>query len=1758
MSLTRLVEQLGTLADRMVTVAESYRRASPPSLAEARTLLETAHSSAVELRRRLDVTSGERGLTVPELNNFAELLAFANELESVAHRWRELARELTDGRVVGPERLVRAKHRAAVAVRSLAEGAVAAELPPPLGRAGGIRKVLLLPRDQAEPILEVVDAVCSELSVFLELLAGRPELWEEAPSLRALTPIPPDIAVVATPAFDEVPADSPAEAAGLDETPETATDVEGDAGSPPLLASTEPGEVPALQQGEPPPEAPLIAPVQSTVPIARERRKPSSRKRLAHAPARSDAAERQAVEAEPTPVGADLESFAAFVGSHAVDRRGRPVPAPWRAPAWEPTLRLALEDAVGRAHLGRALLFARALGDDGDVPDPARRTLEALVDLLGDPGSANAGTDPLRAEWIRAQSRTLSDVATWSLRLALVLESMRPNATFPLTTDDAAGALYVADYDVPEIATVVQFLLDQRTLGYEEPSLRLRLPRALRSEPQAVASVDELGEALILTRHRFHNVVADMSDTRKSPKVEQTFCRNAWKDAYEKYLRPLDEALRPHDGVGSDPLPDSDRTRQWVTEMLADGARLMDRAHVRFEERNRVNRRFRMIADAAVAVAEARGALDRAVAARSASAPAVAAAEALPEDIAAALDGLARREGEGGWVGLAAAAICCQAGPGRAARPDIGQVDLEVEERAGFARLFVSADGETPSALDADGIGAATRHAAAWLLDAPSQEAPGPVEPELGVAAGASRLRRDAEALEALAEPGRAMRARLMAKSLDELQEQLAGAPASFLLRPDIGVTRRLVAEWASSLQSEVHGWSARAEERLEASAPATARPAVRKALDEHRFLDAIRLVDEGAAVPAARAFRVTRWRCQALHEEQFAARAIAPRAVHAKQKEERELLDSWRVFLDKWPLKQAQTFASRLRDALFVNAPTDDALADLRAQRYDQRGYRIGRDSLRHLLRETNPCFLPQIHAYDALVLLVPRGRLLNSGDVEAALAEVDEERNALVVLVAPGTNRRQVRQQVRTARPYAIIDDLDLLRLLDVSPVYTSRLVGLLEICLEQQPLDTVDPFEVGHGRYGKIEMFVGRGHVAQRIATNDAIVQVFSGRKLGKSALLSYVEERYDLHVSGGRRLRIAYVDITGEHEEALVVRLVVEAVAELYPDLGGAAEHCVLRMQEQVAPVTAYGDFLGDWARAWPDDDLLILLDEADSFIEREIGRTDGEGTLSWRMRRGVPGSGSPKPRVRHVVAGYRCADTTAGAWGNWGTVENLQPLEPAEATELFAAPFARVGVDASEIAPLVAWWCTHQPALVLHFGRMVFERVRPRWTKQVRDAGTQQVLTLADFEELRRLPAVEAELRRIVMMNFAQDPAAEIIFRAFLLCLRDAGATMGVAEAEEEIVLRLANTGEDVLWLGPDDESRRQRVARELARIASGRNLLREQSMRYYLRFPHWLELLSERGGEEALAEAIRSMRGRLGEEALHLTSGLVAHAEMTALRGLPADRPRVVVCAGDWRAPRLEVADRLGVRQAAAASSRVKDDLLPDLAEGMFDELAKGAGLHVWTGGMPLLRWAADRFVGNETHGHLVGALRVPARVVRWWLRHRRHAQLPPEAHEQIRARTAGVPILLHLLDEALEDEADLASSDLSAIWRDFEERRPAWLRQHLLGQDGLLPREVELLRIAALASEVGTPGSGIHLDLEAAAAILGLPAPRVQAPEDQLGWRVLILAGLLYVDGETTTAEVLDARDPASLAKVPRADDPLLLIARALDLGGS
>ncbi len=155
------------------------------------------------------------------------------------------------------------------------------------------------------------------------------------------------------------------------------------------------------------------------------------------------------------------------------------------------------------------------------------------------------------------------------------------------------------------------------------------------------------------------------------------------------------------------------------------------------------------------------------------------------------------------------------------------------------------------------------------------------------------------------------------------------------------------------------------------------------------------------------------------------------------------------------------------------------------------------------------------------------------------------------------------------------------------------TARLSTILHCAL---PFSSVEPYTIAAGEVPP-EMFFGRGRELETLAQPRGSCFVYGGRQLGKTALLRALEHRFH-HLQKGRAA--IFVDLKRElFSRGRPMDDLWSVLVTRLKDVGV--------LSEKVGPSAgqeALFRHIKEWITASPDHRLILLLDEADSFLEQD--------------------------------------------------------------------------------------------------------------------------------------------------------------------------------------------------------------------------------------------------------------------------------------------------------------------------------------------------------------------------------------------------------------------------------------------------------------------------------------------------------------------------------------------------------------------------
>ncbi|MFO0610773.1 MAG: hypothetical protein U0324_46860 [Polyangiales bacterium] len=1259
-------------------------------------------------------------------------------------------------------------------------------------------------------------------------------------------------------------------------------------------------------------------------------------------------------------------------------------------------------------------------------------------------------------------------------------------------------------------------LLRLATQG-ESPALSLRtaLDDGKGADPESAARhVDEAREAFRKEYLRVQHAGGGS--------IEHTHCREAWSvfiDAIDARVREL---TAPRDARAR-PLGELADKARGISQVHA---RIADKHGARLKDRRKMDRRADGLRDLAMALVEALRAQEQVNVRRPAvngcdelvaswrmlvAAPPLRGDEELARRLLQRVIGPAPQAGERDLFGLTLADFV--------ARPDLVACFTELEA-AEPGRALRAGDvlADARQAVDP------RRAAALWMLGAPAPGDGASLDdllraldpPHLRAFAGQVLLRFSES------EPRRPLPRRGDEESrLWRLHDRLLGNWRSLADRvggmaPDVhevvrGVEETLELDLPTALLPLYSAWVEavcgrsedavrRAIEALVSAADAldpAGAAAVRAALDAGRFADAHRLLHETGGESAPEELRQTPFRRDAAARFEPPSRALAGLTTH------RDLVAAWNRGVTGDMHRGDAPLRTAFKDSFF-------RATDLQVQN-NPKELRVSCEQLRDWLRrnQLNPSFVPQLARYRDLVVLTPPTAPHQSSFVQAVGTQVAGYDGHLVAVLAPRITERaraDVTAELRRRGVAGVVDDLDLCRLLNPGGVEPNLLLALLEVLLEQQRWTSVTPFLLPDGQNVQMEMFVGRRDEARELARTARYSRLFSGRKLGKSALLRFIEATEDGHrLPSGRTLRVLYVSAVGVDSERALVQRIADALANRFAFKPTPVYESVEPPHERLAELVR-------WFRSTRrDDSLLVVLDEADAFIEQQIEayERERERCLSFYMRSSVEQDLDSQGLacVRFVFSGYRVTNTTEGTWANWGDVLRLAPLVPDDAADLVARSLARLGVNCKRQMRAIAHRCGHQPAVLLRFGECLLARLEQRFPIATRDREGVEVsdedITVT-FEDDR----IQDEIRTVVRNNFQGNPVGRVVFGAVLAAFLRLPPGHALIDAVDEVLdlLRALSDG-DLRWLGEGDASARGEIRMRLRDLVE-RQLLVERRVAgsgessFLLRFPHHLPTLTPLSQEAGLREEIRSLQRTGAADRAAERCEVLPRSEIQQIREFEgwAELRVLPVVASLWSAALLHegagLPDRLGVDQSRVVSATSQGEAIALLRRGrrsilheasperliaLVNAWPPGAALPVFTGGVDLLRWAARaRHPGACPWGDAVTV--EPFALGRWslstvskWFTRVRGVNFPrPDAHEEVLRRTSGITFLVRLFDELLLEEVgfsegqDVSQNVFDRTLARFEECFAMHVRTLRDGFDAtrLSPREIEILRM--------------------------------------------------------------------------------------------
>lgn len=1436
----------------------------------------------------------------------------------------------------------------------------------------------------------------------------------------------------------------------------------------------------------------------------------------------------------------EVQSLQNFEATHWISPSGRCEPSPGRGPQLVERIRQRfaseLDWATRQLRFHRLWVLAAAAADSHGDTTLCAEDIDCIAQIVREPRAASAGRSDARGLTLWNVAYGTETVAPERLRILLFLEALRPDRGNSLSRDLAVQCVQHAGFESAELAT---FVLEMLAIAGEGIDGIAALRRAL--DQTATRSVDELKRELANRRKELFAASSEMIKQAQFKLITE-HCKIAMRE-FVAAIQPLLKKLQPVDGEKEGQLPHwgADELRASIRSWEVTYRTIADRHGARENDRKWMDRRFKQVHTLASNVVEAFARTQAAMASEADKPP-----ENLPKqatEVLRAAGELPRRDEE-----------LCR----RLLRLTLGD-DVAGNRCPEFAFAFNLADliacpelislieetddfdVEVPTPERTIGIEYLRDipRAAAMLLETePPRIAPdGSAMDQLGAAL------RDRDRLFILGglspwvtsqEQVRVHDARTMAiQKVHALAQAITQTLVSHLVRlahpisDDVRFVCQeaqaladgrggrapdpaLLAGWLRAVQSHAQDALAKSEKALGDRARALdfqRRTLVEQAVRERRYGDALLLLGEPTRA-SPDSLRATMWRREATNHFGNPASFIERMRVNT-DKRLKELAEGWARGITGNE-NERRGLRRQFAELIFPRDPrTEETLLETDKGERPSRFF-VPCRAIREWLvrRQLNPSFLPQLCDFDRIDIRTPEKPPTSDEFVDAVSNAATLHDGSLTVILAPKVKpdmRRKVLRELRSRGVTAgLIDDIDFCRLFKShdESVRPNLIIGLLEILFEQIPLSLLNPFAAGDGQHVRVEMFVGRRTEVRDLVRGNLYSRVFSGRKLGKSALLRFIDlSQNGVELPSGNRLRVIYVRAVGARDESdLVDRIINELETGLQMSFGNE------RISLHQAPIRLLTAVLKRFKQENPRTSLLVILDEADVFVEAQLKAHTSqlEGSLSFQMRSEFEGEKDSHdlPRIRFLFSGYRNTNVQSGAWGNWANVLRLTPLSPSEAASLIAGPLARLGINAGAQAAAIAYRCGYQPAVLLCVGRRLLARIRAQEemlndvSRDGVEATEQHVLDIFSERE------VQDEICNVVEGNFESAHRQKAVFAALVLELLELPPGRGLSSAAEHVLRRLRLVDPDSSWLDRDDDAARAQIGlfldnfkdRHLVQFTEGEQML------VHLKFPHHLLILRQRYTPTLIRDLIGAIRRGEGDanpyegvEAL-VDKRVLGNLRPLLLRPSTPELPvRAVVAASLWPTALNHrsggIADRLGVypacrvRAADIQDSHLEMKLLavhdtsPAQLESILLRRSRALPPPLVAGGVDLMRWLLSH-PGDlyETCG--IG--RLARQQVGWWFERVRGLVFPEaDALERVMRATSGVPWLVGRIDDALCKLGDgdggfnVSGADfrtaLDTVSVEALRKEPDLLRGPASSR--LLDRERELLSMVSVVS---------------------------------------------------------------------------------------
>jgi hypothetical protein len=355
-----------------------------------------------------------------------------------------------------------------------------------------------------------------------------------------------------------------------------------------------------------------------------------------------------------------------------------------------------------------------------------------------------------------------------------------------------------------------------------------------------------------------------------------------------------------------------------------------------------------------------------------------------------------------------------------------------------------------------------------------------------------------------------------------------------------------------------------------------------------------------------------------------------------------------------------------------------------------------------------------------------------------------------------------------------------------------------------------------------------------------------------------------------------------------------------------------------------PRDRLSSYMQRFVRSRPGQSVLLVLDEADTFVEGQLANYDDdrEASLSFCLLKELPSvvDSTDLPRIRTIFSGYRVTNTRDGVWANAGDPLVLNPLHESEAISFVTGTLARIGIDIGPNAPYIARRCGGQPAVLIRFGEILLKHL----ARSNQGIGRESI-TVSDALISAALMdhGVQDEIRTVVANNFQGHKVGHAIFSATVAALKELAPGQALEDAPAQVLAKLREIDPDLGWLerlnaSPSalvEQNLHDFVERDLLTVSEGD---RFGARKYRMKVPHFLPVLAQSETALETNQLIGAIRHSSKQSLLNRCS--LSETSLEKLRYWyrqpNVDNCRLIVVGGHWMASlrhdRCGVPDRLG------------------------------------------------------------------------------------------------------------------------------------------------------------------------------------------------------------------------------------------------------